>query len=69
MENKFTRFTVEQPDIKVVWEVPTDEVTGEDCMNAINTLMQGMSFLPITIIRSMQNYIDEQSSVLNNEQN
>lgn len=57
--DKFTRFTVEQSDKKIVWEVPYEDISGEDCIQALETLMIGLTFLPITIRKSMQNYIDE----------
>lgn len=42
--NRFTRLTVEQPDLKVVWEVPYEDVSGGDMVNALKTLMIGMTF-------------------------
>ena len=59
MENNFTRLTLEQNDIKVVWEVPNVDVTGEDMMQAIRTIMIGMTFHENTIENSMKNYLEE----------
>lgn len=67
MENKFTRFTAEQNDKKIVWEVPYDDITGDDCMEAIRTLMIGLTFLPTTVIRSMKDYVNDNSDLLNDE--
>lgn len=58
-KDKFTRFTVEQSDRKIVWETPFEDISGDDCMQALETLMIGLTFLPSTIRKSMQNYIDE----------
>lgn len=58
-KDKFTRFTVEQSDKKIVWETPFEDISGEDCIEALETLMTGLTFLPTTIRKSMQTYIDE----------
>lgn len=58
-EPKFTRLTLEQNDKKIVWEVPFDDVSGEDMMDAIKTIMIGMTFHPDTIINSMASYVNE----------
>ena len=58
-KDKFTRFTVEQSDRKIVWETPFEDISGEDCIQALETLMIGLTFLPTTIRKSMQTYIDE----------
>lgn len=65
-KDKFTRFTVEQSDRKIVWETPFEDISGEDCIQALETLMTGLTFLPTTIRKSMQTYIDE--NPLPNEQ-
>ena len=65
-KDKFTRFTVEQSDRKIVWETPFEYISGEDCIQALETLMTGLTFLPTTIRKSMQTYIDENPS--SNEQ-
>lgn len=61
-KDKFTRFTVEQSDRKIVWETPFEDISGEDCIQALETLMTGLTFLPTTIRKSMQTYIDENPS-------
>lgn len=65
-KDKFTRFTVEQSDRKIVWETPFEDISGEDCIEALETLMTGLTFLPTTIRKSMQTYINE--NPLPNEQ-
>ena len=65
-KDKFTRFTVEQSDIKIVLETPFEDISGEDCIQALETLMTGLTFLPTTIRKSMQTYIYENPS--SNEQ-
>lgn len=58
-KDKFTRFTVEQSDRKIVWETPFEDISGEDCIQALETLMIGLTFLPTTIRKVMQTYINE----------
>lgn len=58
---KFTRLTLEQNDRKVVWEVPYDDVSGEDMMQAIRTVMIGMTFSDLSVESSMASYIQEHS--------
>ncbi len=43
-KNKFTRLTIEQSNLKVVWEVPYEDVSGCDMVDALKTLMVGMTF-------------------------
>jgi len=62
----FTRLTVEQPDLKVTWEVPYNDVNGEDMMNAIRTIMVGMTFHPETVYRAMREYAEEHSENIEN---
>ena len=61
-EKKFTRLTLEQDDLKVIWEVPYNDVTGEDMMQAIRTIMVGMTFSDNTVESSMADYINEHSN-------
>lgn len=56
---KFTRLTLEQNDLKVTWQIPYDDVTGDDMMKAIRTIMIGMSFSEKTIAASMAAFIEE----------
>lgn len=67
MKDKFTRFTVEQSDKKIIWETPYEDIDGEDCVYALECLMAGLTFLPETIVRSMKDYVDEHSYLLNHE--
>ena len=60
-EKKFTRLTLEQDDLKVTWEVPYNDVTGEDMMQAIRTIMIGMTFSDKSVESSMVDYINEHS--------
>lgn len=62
-EQKFTRLTLEQGDIKIVWEVPYDDVTGDDMMQAIRTIMIGMAFCEDTIETSMASYLYQYSDM------
>lgn len=72
MQNdKFTRLTVEQSDRKLTWEVPYEDVGGEEVVQACASLMFGLTFLPITIIQSMRDYVEENKYILEkyNEEN
>ncbi len=62
-EKKFTRLTLEQDDRKIVWEVPYDDVTGDDMMQAIRTIMIGMTFCEDTIELSMVSYLYQYSDM------
>lgn len=61
MYNKepFTRLTLEQSDKKIVWEVPYEDVGGDEIMQAINTIMIGMTFSPDTVLDCMAGYLAE----------
>ena len=58
-KENFTRLTLEQSDRKIVWEVPYEDVTGNDLMQAIETIMVGMTFIPDSVYRSMYEYAKE----------
>lgn len=62
MDNKnFTKITLEQPDLKVIWEVPYEDVNGKDIMNAIRTIMVGMTFSEKSVYDSMADYLKEKA--------
>ena len=62
MENKdFTRLTLEQSDRKIVYELPYEDVTNNDMVDALVTIMTGMTFFPATIEDGFVNYINENS--------
>lgn len=58
-KDKFTRLTVEQPDFKVSWEVPYEDVTIDEMLNGFNTLMIGITFLPETVKKGMAEWLME----------
>lgn len=58
-KDKFTKLTLEQSDRKITWEVPYEDVSGEDMIQAFYTLMIGATFLPVTIRQSMREFVDE----------
>ena len=60
-EKKFTRLILEQNDRTIVWEVPYNDVTGEDMMQAIRTIMVGMTFSDKSVASSMASYLEENS--------
>ena len=57
----FTRLTLEQNDRKIVWEMPYNDVNGEDMMQAIRTIMIGMTFSDKSVESSMASYINDHS--------
>jgi hypothetical protein len=61
---KFTRLTLEQNDLKLVWEVPYGDVNGEDMMHTIHTLMIGMSFCDKAVFNSMVSFLMEHAGHL-----
>ena len=64
-KEQFTRLTLEQSDKKIVWEVPYEDVDGiDDMMQAIYTIMVGMTFNPVTVYRSMASFVNEYSDEL-----
>lgn len=56
-KENFTRLTLEQSDNKITWEVPYEDVLGEDLMQAIMTLMVGITFSEDTVYTSMADYL------------
>ena len=60
-DKKFTRLTLEQADCKIVYELPYEDVTNNDMIQALVTIMTGMTFLPATIEDGFVNYINENS--------
>ena len=50
---------MEQNDLKIQWEVPYDDVDGNDIMHAISTIMKGMTFSESSIYSSMAGYLNE----------
>lgn len=58
-DKPFTRVTVEQNDYKIIYEVPYEDITGEDMMHILETLMVGMTFSEKTIHRSAAEYVEE----------
>lgn len=60
MEDKqFTRLTLEQSDRKITWEVPYEDVVYDDMMEAINTIMVGMTFHESQVYDAMVGYLRE----------
>lgn len=64
MENKpFTRLTLEQSDTKIVIEKPYEDVSGNEMVEMLETIMVGMTFLPETIYKSMKDRVEELSEI------
>ncbi|MBR6907805.1 hypothetical protein IKN40_04895 [bacterium] len=63
MEKKeFTKLTLEQSGLKLTWEVPYEDVNYSDMMNAIKTIMVGMTFWEEQVYDAMANYLREYAS-------
>lgn len=56
-KEKFTRLTLEQSDHKITWEMPYEDIGGDDLMQAIMTLMVGITFSEDTVYASMVDYV------------
>lgn len=64
MENKpFTRLTLEQSDTKIVIEKPYEDISGNEMVEMLETIMVGMTFLPETIYKSMKDRVEELSEI------
>ena len=60
-KTQFTRLSLDQSDLHIEWSVPYENVTGEDMMQAIRTIMVGMTFSDNTVESSMASYLEEHS--------
>ena len=64
MENKpFTRLTLEQSDTKILIEKPYEDVSGNEMVEMLETIMVGMTFLPETVYKSMKDRVEELSEI------
>lgn len=64
MENKpFTRLTLEQSDTKIVIEKPYEDISGNEMIEMLETIMVGMTFLPETVYKSMKDRVEELSEI------
>lgn len=58
----FTRFTVEQSGKKCVWEIPAEDITNDDCMEAIHMLMIGLTFSSEGVYNAMAEFLQEHAA-------
>jgi hypothetical protein len=58
-EVQFTRLTMEQPNLKVTWEVPYTDVNMNDMFDAFKTILVGMTFLPSQAEESIDEFKEE----------
>ncbi len=56
-KNKFTKVTIEQSNVKVTWEMPYEDLDATDFMDAIKTLMVGITFSEDQVYRAMVQYL------------
>ena len=64
--NNYVKFTVEihdeefsDMDRRIVWEKPSSEITTEDMVECVRTLMYGLTFSEKTINNMFVNYVLE----------
>lgn len=60
-KERFTRITAEQGEKKIVWEVPYEDINGEDMLDALNTIMIGLTFGQETIFRSIASWLEDRA--------
>ena len=58
-KNNFTRLTIEQPDFKITWEKPYEDVDICEMLDAFNTLMLGITFNQKTVYSGMAEWLNE----------
>lgn len=58
-EKHFTRLTLEMPDKKITYDLPYMDVSGEDMVHGLATIMLGMTFGWDTILASLAGYVSE----------
>lgn len=68
-ENDYTRLTLDQGDKKITWEVSSKDVTNEDMIYAIRTIMAGMEFSEDDIEYAMISYLYENSDIFKTSEN
>ena len=59
MKENFTRLTLEQSNKKIVYEFPSEDVSGDDLVQALYTIMIGMTFTPESVIHTFAGFIEE----------
>ena len=58
-EERFTRLTLETPEKKITYDLPYNDVSGEDMVHGLATIMLGMTFGWDTILHSLASYLME----------
>lgn len=58
-EKLFTKLTLEQSNKKIVYEVPFEDVSGDDLVQALYTIMVGMTFTPESVIHTFAGFLEE----------
>lgn len=56
-DQKFTRLTLEKPDMKIVFERPFTDVNETELLEGFFTLMIGMGFTPDSVYRCMDSFL------------
>ena len=58
-EERFTRLTLETPKRKITYDLPYEDVSGDDMVHGLATIMLGMTFGWDTILHSLADYLTE----------
>lgn len=58
-EKPFTKLTLEQSNKKIVYEFPFEDVSGDDLVQALYTIMVGMTFTPESVIHIFAGFLEE----------
>ena len=56
---KFTKFILETNDVKIVHEIPSDDLGMSDIINAFRTLLIGIGFSEDMVLSTFVKYVDE----------
>ena len=57
-ENRFTRLSLDRSDLHLSWEVPHEDVTPEEMVEALHYIMVGMTFYDSAISNAMADYLE-----------
>ena len=62
-----TRLIYENNDNRFIWESPYSDVSMEDILNALYGILVADTWLPVTVIECMKDFVDEHSYLLSED--
>lgn len=62
--DNFTRLTIEQGDLRVEFEQPYADIDAKTLLQMFYAGLIGLTFTPDTVIRAMQDFVDENQNQL-----